>query len=104
MSADNHAWIRPLKNGRWAVRVISSLYPEDEGWTDEALDAEFKDAPQFKTKDEAWTAAFNMIEEEESQGRYVEYGVALCPRKEHGFDESCSCECQSWFDLVEEET
>lgn len=83
MSADNHAWIRPTKNGKWAVKIISSLYPESRGWTDWELDKQFQGSPEFETEEEACDAADRMIEEAESLGHYVEYGTAFCPRMEH---------------------
>lgn len=83
MSADNHAWIRPLKSGKWAVKIISSLYPENREWTDWELDKQFQGSPEFETKEIAEDAANDLIDEAEALGYYVEYGTAFCNRMEH---------------------
>lgn len=80
MSADNAIYIRPLKNGGYAVKCISSLYPEYGN--EEGIDEEFKDAPVFATLDEAWEREKLIQKEYEDSGSYIEYGSEILHRKD----------------------
>lgn len=80
MSADNAIYIRPLKTGGYAVKCISSLYPEYGN--EEGIDEEFKDAPVFATLDEAWEHEEKIQQEHEDSGFYIEYGSEVLMRKD----------------------
>jgi hypothetical protein len=78
LSADNGIYIRQLKDGRYSVAHIASLYPED--MTDEQLDEEFSTGNVFfrNTYDEALKIAENLADTCE----ILEYGICDVPRKD----------------------
>ena len=80
MSADNAVYIRPMPNGKFAVREINSFYYE-EGLSDEEIDREFIGAPQYNTEDEAWQADEAIQDKAERDQRVIEYASQLIPRQ-----------------------
>lgn len=86
MSADNAVYIRPMPNGKFAVKEINSFYPE-ELTTDEEIDKEFAGAPQYNTEEEAWQADEVIQEQAEKDQRVIEYASQVIPRKSHSQDE-----------------
>lgn len=80
MSADNAVFIRPMPNGKFAVKEINSLYPEDMT-SDEEIDKEFAGAPQFNTEEEAWQADEAIQEQAEKDQRIIEYATQVILRR-----------------------
>lgn len=72
MSADNAIYIRPLKDGKFAVECISSLYTED--MTEDQIDSVFKDSPKFDSEELAEIEMERIYDEYDSKGLYIEYG------------------------------
>lgn len=79
MSADNAVYIRPLKNGKFAVKVISSYYHED--YTDEEIDEDFQNEKQFDTLEEAEDEDERIQDEWFNKGWIIEYGSEVIERK-----------------------
>ncbi len=83
MSADNAIYIRPLKNGKFAVDCISSLYHEE--MTDEEIDAAFshlEDSQLCETLEDAEKEIERIYDEYDRHGRYIEYGEDFIKRKD----------------------
>lgn len=80
MSADNAVYIRPMPDGRIAVKLINSLYAED--MSDSDLDKEFADAPQFNTMEDAYNEDERIQDEVANKGGYIEYGTEILKRKD----------------------
>lgn len=82
MSADNSIYIRPLKNGKFAVKCISSLYPEF--LTDEEIDNAFsrlEDSQLCETLEAAELEVERIYDEYEKFGWIIEYGDEILERK-----------------------
>jgi hypothetical protein len=71
MSADNAIYIRPLKNGKFAVKCISSFYTE--GMTENEIDLEFENSTQFDSQESVDIEIERINDEYESEGMYIEY-------------------------------
>lgn len=84
MSADNTLYIRPMKDGRYLVAVLYSVFPEDKDWTDEEVDVMIQERSvdqTFETEDEAYDFANKMFDNWWDSGHPIEYGVGLWPRR-----------------------
>jgi hypothetical protein len=82
MSADNSIYIRPLKNGKFAVNCISSLYPD--GLTDEEIDLAFshlEDSQLCESLEAAKIEVDRIYEEYDRHGWPIEYGDEILERK-----------------------
>lgn len=79
MSADNAIYIRPLKNGKFAVKCISSFYHEE--YTDEEIDKDFMGQKEFDTLEQAWDEEERIQDEWDKGGSYIEYGSEVIERK-----------------------
>lgn len=80
MSADNAIYIRPLKNGNFAVKCISSLYPDE--LTDEEIDENFADLKEFSTLEDARKEVYRIYDEYEKSCWIIEYGHEILDRKD----------------------
>lgn len=78
MSADNACYIRPLKNGTFAVKVISSLY--HEYMTDEEIDKCFENAEICQTLEEADKKEEEIQDKWEANDWFIEYGAETIKR------------------------
>jgi hypothetical protein len=79
MSADNSIYIREFPNKKFAVKCISSLYPEH--LTDEEIDKEFENLQHFETMDEAWEEVERIEDEYNKNDWPIEYGTEILERK-----------------------
>lgn len=93
MSADNGVYVRQLKDGRYAVKHIASLYPED--MTDTELDEEFSTGAVFRNT--SWEA-METAEEIAEGCDILEYGICDVPRK----DEPCLQGAQGTYTVTVE--
>jgi len=82
MSADNAIYIRPLKNGKYAVDCISSLYPDD--LSDEEIDSafdHFEDHQLFDSLEAAENEVDRIYDEYERNRWIIEYGHEILNRR-----------------------
>lgn len=84
MSADNAVYIRPMSDGLYAVKLISSLYTEV--MSDDEIDKEFLHAPKFVSLEAAWAEDERIQDEAELEGTYIEYGTEILERQPHVTD------------------
>lgn len=80
MSADNAIYVRPLKNGKFAVKCISSLYPED--LDDEQIDSFFEGCDEHDTLEDAELIEDEIVEEYYTNSMVIEYGTEVLHRKD----------------------
>lgn len=78
MSADNAIYIRPLKNGKFAVECISSLYiDQPHKWTDEEIDEVFENSEIVDSMEAAREVEKRLYEET----FLIEYGTEILERR-----------------------
>jgi predicted DNA-binding protein YlxM (UPF0122 family) len=78
MSADNAIYTRPLKNGKYVVKCISSLYPDD--LSDAEIDEAFEGSTEFDTIEDSDKEVDRIYDEYEKSGHIIEYGHEILHR------------------------